>query len=196
VKYAEFQTRDHFTAEELLAFGHGRLIDDPPAGFRARLPLPPLLMLDRIVEIQRHGSKGRIVAEQDVRLDAWFFQCHFAGDPVQPGCLGLDAVWQLVGFFCVYSGGLGSGRALGVGEVEFNGQIRPRDSVVRHEIDVVRFSRVGTTGAAVAIADARVLVNGEPIYKIHRAKAGTFPDIDYADYPRDSLRGHGGRIDR
>jgi 3-hydroxyacyl-[acyl-carrier protein] dehydratase / trans-2-decenoyl-[acyl-carrier protein] isomerase len=196
VKYAEFQARDHFTAEELLAFGHGRLIEDPPPGFRARLPLPPMLMLDRILEIRRSGNRGRIVAEQDVRLDAWFFQCHFSGDPVQPGCLGLDAVWQLVGFFCVHSGGLGSGRALGVGEVEFAGQIRPRDSVVRHEIDVVRFSRVGATGAAIAIADARVLVDGDLIYTIHRAKAGTFPEIDYADYPLASPRSRGGRIDR
>jgi 3-hydroxyacyl-[acyl-carrier protein] dehydratase/trans-2-decenoyl-[acyl-carrier protein] isomerase len=176
LKYADFLARDHFTAEDLLAFGHGRLLEDPPEGFAARLPLPPLLMLDRILSIERSGTRGRIVAEQDVHRDAWFFQCHFAGDPVQPGCLGLDAVWQLTGFFCVWSGGLGVGRALGAGEVDFAGEILPRNTVVRHEVDVVRFSRVGATGACVAIADARVLVDGEPIYSVKRARAGTFPE--------------------
>ena len=111
--YTEFQERRSFAKRELLAFAHGRLIDDPPAGFEARLPLPPLLMLDRIVELGRDGARGRLVAERDVQLDDWFFQCHFQGDPVQPGCLGVDAVWQLLGFFCAWRGGLGTGRALG-----------------------------------------------------------------------------------
>ncbi len=196
MKYAEFQARDHFDAAELLAFSHGRLIEDPPAGFAARLPSPPFLMIDRILEISRSGPRGRIVAEQDVRLDAWFFQCHFVGDPVQPGCLGLDAIWQLTGFFCVYGGGLGAGRALGVGEVDFAGQIRPHDRVVRYEIDIVRFSRLPSTGAAIAISDATVQVDGDPIYGVKRARAGTFPDIDYADYPHASARAHGGRMER
>lgn len=193
MKYAEFLTRDRFDLADLLAFGHGTLVDDPPAGFRARLPVPPLLMLDRIVEIRRQGQRGRIVAEQQVRLDAWFFQCHFLGDPVQPGCLGLDAVWQLAGFFCVWAGGLGTGRALGVGEVEFSGQIRPRDALVRYELDIVRFSQRRDSGTAIAIADATVMVDGDPIYAIRRAKSGTFLDIDYPDYPHVSPRSHGGR---
>jgi len=196
MKYADFLARDHFTLEDLLAFGHGTLVDDPPEGFRAHLPVPPMLMLDRITEIRRQGNRGRIVAEQDVRLDAWFFQCHFLGDPVQPGCLGLDAVWQLTGFFCVWAGGLGTGRALGVGEVEFSGQIRPRDAVVRYELDVVRYSKLQASGASIAIADATVLVDGDPIYTIKRAKSGTFLEIDYPDYPRASERSRGGRMER
>jgi 3-hydroxyacyl-[acyl-carrier protein] dehydratase/trans-2-decenoyl-[acyl-carrier protein] isomerase len=196
VKYADFLARSSFSLEELLAFGHGSLVEDPPPGFRARLPVPPMLMIDRILEIRRDGHRGRVVAEQAVRLDAWFFQCHFLGDPVQPGCLGLDAVWQLVGFFCVWAGGLGAGRALGVGEVEFSGQIRPRDALVRYEVDVVRFSRLAASGAAIAVADASVLVDGEPIYAVKRARSGTFLDIDYPDYPNASERSRGGRIER
>jgi len=196
VKYADFLARSSFSLEDLLAFGHGSLVEDPPPGFRARLPVPPMLMVDRIVEIRRDGHRGRVVAEQEVRLDAWFFQCHFLGDPVQPGCLGLDAVWQLVGFFCVWAGGLGAGRALGVGEVEFSGQIRPRDALVRYELDVVRFSRLPASGAAIAIADARVLVDGDPIYTMKRAKSGTFLEIDYPDYPHASERSRGGRMER
>jgi 3-hydroxyacyl-[acyl-carrier protein] dehydratase/trans-2-decenoyl-[acyl-carrier protein] isomerase len=183
LKYNEFLARDHFGATELLALGHGTLVEDPPAGFRGRLPIPPMLMFDRIIEIRRDGHRGRIVAEQDVRLDAWFFQCHFLGDPVQPGCLGLDAVWQLVGFFCVWSGALGTGRALGVAEVEFSGEIRPHTAVVRYELDVLRFTRLPGSGGALAIADARVFADGKPIYTIKRAKSGTFPDIRYPDYP-------------
>ncbi len=196
MKYAEFLERDHFTFEELLAFSNSRLIEDPPPGFAARLPLPPMMMIDRIVEISRSGTRGRLVAEQDVRLDAWFFQCHFLGDPVQPGCLGLDAVWQLAGFFCAWSGGLGAGRALGVAEVDFAGQIRPRDGVVRHELDVVRVSRLASSGTCMVIADARVLVDGEQIYSIKRARAGTFPDIAYADYPLPSRHSRGGKAER
>jgi 3-hydroxyacyl-[acyl-carrier protein] dehydratase/trans-2-decenoyl-[acyl-carrier protein] isomerase len=128
VKYAEFQERASFSQDELLAFAHGRLIDDAPETFGARLPLPPMLMLDRITDISRRGARGRIVGERDVRLDDWFFQCHFLGDPVQPGCLGVDGVWQLLGFFCAWSGAQGAVRALGSGEVEYSGQIRPHDA--------------------------------------------------------------------
>ena len=91
MKYADFLARGHFEKPELLAFAHGRLVEDPPAGFATRLPLPPMLMIDRVLEISRSGSRGRIVAERDVNLDDWFFQSHFLGDPVQPGCLGSRA---------------------------------------------------------------------------------------------------------
>ena len=90
--YEEFKARDHFAQAELLAFAHGRLIKDPPPEFAARLPTPPLLMVDRVVEISAKGARGKLVAEQDIDLAAWYFQCHFSGDPVQPGCLGVDAV--------------------------------------------------------------------------------------------------------
>lgn len=193
MKYAEFRARDRFAAEELLAFAHGRLIEDPPQGFVVRLPLPPLLMLDRITEIRRSGSRGRIVAERDVRLDDWFFQCHFLGDPVQPGCLGVDGVWQALGFFCAWAGGAGSGRALGCGEVEFSGQIRPRDVCVRTEIDVRRYTQLEKAGVSMAIGDATLFVDGEPIYRVERARVGTFRDIEYPDYPLASPNARGGR---
>ncbi|HVH19673.1 MAG TPA: bifunctional 3-hydroxydecanoyl-ACP dehydratase/trans-2-decenoyl-ACP isomerase [Myxococcota bacterium] len=194
MKYAEFQARDHFAQDELLAFAHGRAIDDPPAGFGARLPMPPMLMLDRITEIRRDGSRGRVVGERDVRLDDWFFQCHFLGDPVQPGCLGVDGVWQLLGFFCAWAGGLGAGRALGCGEVDFSGQIRPRDGCVRTEVDVRRFTQLEKAGAAMVIGDATLSVNGEAIYRVERARVGTFQGIAYPDYPAASPNSRGGSM--
>lgn len=192
LSYEEFKARDRFDKEELLAMAYGRLISDPPPGFGARLPIPPMMMVDRIEEISADGRRGRIVAEQDVELDAWFFHCHFLGDPVQPGCLGVDAVWQLVGFYCAWRGALGTGRALGCQEVEFAGQIRPHDAVVRYEIDIARYQELATS--AVAIGDARVLVDGSEIYTIRRAKVGVFRDIDYPDYPWPSENSRGGRL--
>ena len=196
MRYEEFKGRSRFDQQELLAFAYGRAVDDPPEGFEAKLPLPPMLMVDRIEEIRRAGNKGRIVAERDVRLDDWFFQCHFMGDPVQPGCLGVDGVWQLIGFFCAWAGGLGTGRALGCGEVEFAGQIRPHDTLMRYEIDVVRYSELPASGAAIAIADATVAIDGDVIYTIQRAKVGIFRDIAYRDYPFPSERSRGGRMER
>ncbi len=192
--YDEFVQRDHFSREEVLAMAHGRLVEDPPEGFQTRLPLPPMLMADRIDHISGGGRTGRIVAERDVRLDDWFFQCHFLGDPVQPGCLGVDGVWQLLGFYCAWSGALGTGRALGCGEVEFAGQIRPHDGIVRYEVDIVRYQELRRSGSAIAIGDARVLVDDAPIYSIQRAKVGVFKEIDYPDYPWPSERARGGRM--
>ncbi len=194
MRYDEFRERGQFSQDELLALAYGRLIDDPPEGFKTRLPLPPMLMIDRIEEISRDGRRGRIIAERDIRRDDWFFQCHFMGDPVQPGCLGVDGVWQLIGFYCAWNGAIGTGRALGCSEVEFAGQIRPHDKVVRFEIDIVRYQDLPKSGSAVAIGDARVLVDGEHIYDIHRANVGVFRDIDYPDYPWPSLHSKGGRM--
>jgi len=194
VRYDEFRERSHLSEEEVLAFAHGRLIKNAPADFKGRLPTPPMLMVDRIEHLSRRGARGRIVAERDVRLDDWFFQCHFLGDPVQPGCLGVDGVWQLIGFYCCWNGALGTGRALGCSEVEFSGQIRPHDKVVRYEIDIVRYQDLPASGSAVAIGDATVLVDGEAIYEIKRAKVGVFRDIDYADYPFPSERSRGGKM--
>ena len=184
--YAEFRSRSSFTMVELLAFAHGTLVNAAPDGFRARLPAPPLLMLDRILEITRQGARGRIVAERDVRVDDWFFQCHFRGDPVQPGCLGVDAVWQLLGFYGAWSGGLGAGRALGCGEVEFAGQIRPHDHTVRYDVEILRCADLPKSGSMIIIGDATVAVDGEPIYTISRAKAGLFAELVYGDYPQPS----------
>jgi 3-hydroxyacyl-[acyl-carrier protein] dehydratase/trans-2-decenoyl-[acyl-carrier protein] isomerase len=195
IRYAEFLERTSLSQEELLALSQGNLVADPPEEF-VRLPAPPFLMLDRVVSIERAGPRGRIVAEQDIRLDQWFFQCHFRGDPVQPGCLGVDAVWQLVGLYCAAAGGPGSGRALGCKEVEFAGQIRPYNKVVRYEVDIRRFSMLKDSGSSVAIGTARVFVDGEHIYTVKDAKVGMFLGIAYPDYPAPSKNSVGGIMDR
>ena len=194
MRYDEFRARSSFSQEEILAFAHGRLLEDKPPEFKARFPLPPMLMVDRIDHISREGVRGRIVAERDIRLDDWFFQCHFLEDPVQPGWLGVDGVWQLIGCYCSWNGALGTGRALGCSEVDFFGQIRPHDKVVRYEIDIVRYQDLPQSGSAIAIGDADILVDGDSIYKIKRAKVGVFRDIDYNDYPWPSQRSRGGKM--
>jgi 3-hydroxyacyl-[acyl-carrier protein] dehydratase/trans-2-decenoyl-[acyl-carrier protein] isomerase len=196
VTYEEFRARTSFEADELLAYAEGRLVKDPPEHFDARLPAPPMLMIDRVLELTAEGSRGRIRAERDVKLDDWFFLCHFRGDPVQPGCLGLDGIWQLLGFYCCWRGGLGSGRALGCGEVDFFGQIRPHDRVVRYEIDVRRYTEIKHAGACMVVGDARLLVDDEEIYRVDRAKVGLFRDLAYRDYPLPSERSRGGRLER
>ncbi len=195
--YAEFLERSHFTKEELLASGRGKLVEDPPEGGIAPLPLPPFLMFDRVTKLERGNRSGLIIAEQDIRSDAWFFQCHFANDPVQPGCLGVDAIWQLLGFYCIASGAQGSGRALGTGSIDFQGQIRPYDQTVTYEVSVKRFSMLKESGASLVIGDARVLVDGVPIYTIERARVGVFRGIAYDDYPNHASRhARGGLIAR
>jgi len=194
--YEEFLKRDHFNFEELLAFAYGTLISDPPEHFDAKLPLPPFLMLDRILLIEGDGKKGKIIAEQDIRLNAWYFQCHFLHDPVQPGCLGVDAIWQLLGFFCVWSGSLGTGRALGCGEVSFNGQIRPFNKCARFEVDVRRYSRLKESGASIVIGDGRIYIDDELIATVGQARTGVFKDIAYKDYPLRSKCSVGGIMER
>jgi len=195
MRYAEFLERTTFSKEELLALSQGNLVDDAPPEL-VRLPAPPMLMIDRVVELVRDGSRGRIVGEQDIHLTDWFFHCHFRGDPVQPGCLGVDAVWQLIGLYCGAAGAPGSGRALGCKEVEFAGQIRPYNQVVRYEVDIRRFSMLKESGASVAIGSARVYVDGEHIYTVKDAKVGTFRGIAYPDYPARSANSVGGIMDR
>ena len=192
MKYTEFIEREQFTQEDLIAFAYGTLVDDPPTGFDARLPAPPFLMMDRILSCKSVGRQGFIVAEQDIRLDAWYFQCHMPGDPVQPGCLCVDAVWQLLGFYCVWRGALGAGRALGCGEVTFSGQIRPYNKCVRYEIEVRRFSQLKDSGASIAIGDGRVFVDNELIANVQQARTGIFGGIVYPDYPKKSLNSSGG----
>ena len=140
----------------------------------AKLPLPPMLMLDRISHIDVDGGehgKGHITAELDVKSDLWFFECHFKGDPVMPGCLGLDAMWQLVGFWLGWSGSPGRGRALGVGEVKFKGQVTQDVKKVRYEINLKRVIR---RSLVLGIADGKVFVDGELIYIAKDLKVGLF----------------------
>ncbi|MFP4193599.1 MAG: bifunctional 3-hydroxydecanoyl-ACP dehydratase/trans-2-decenoyl-ACP isomerase [Desulfosalsimonas sp.] len=183
MKYTEFLQQKSFEFDQLIAFSYGRLIEDPPAGFEARLPAPPFLMVDRILSIESSGNRGGIVAEQDIRLDAWYFQCHFPDDPVQPGCLGVDAVWQLLGFYGVWRGGIGAGRALGCEEVVFNGQIRPHNNVVRFEIEVVRFREMKTSGSCIVMANATIFADEKPVVTIKKARSGIFKGIAYKNYP-------------
>lgn len=166
--------KNHFDRDELLACGHGEMFG-PENG---RLPLPPMLMMDRITSITADGGpagKGQIVAEFDITPDLWFFQCHFEGDPVMPGCLGLDALWQLVGFFLCWKGNPGRGRALGVGEVKFFGQVLPTAKRVRYEIDM---KRVVERKLVMAIADGRVFVDDREIYTATDLRVGLFTSTD------------------
>lgn len=166
--------KNHFDRDELLACGHGEMFG-PENG---RLPLPPMLMMDRITSITADGGpagKGQIVAEFDINPDLWFFQCHFEGDPVMPGCLGLDALWQLVGFFLCWKGNPGRGRALGVGEVKFFGQVLPTAKRVRYEIDM---KRVVERKLVMAIADGRVFVDDREIYTATDLRVGLFTSTD------------------
>ena len=166
-----------FSNAQLLESGHGRLFGPG----NAQLPLPPMLMIDRIVSIDRDGGphgKGRLVAEFDIHPDLWFFKCHFEGDPVMPGCLGLDAMWQLVGFYLGWLGAPGRGRANGVGEVKFNGQVRPSAKVLRYEID---FKKVILRRLVLGIADGVTLMDGNPIYSAKDLRVGLFSPEQLAD---------------
>ncbi|MDB2447148.1 bifunctional 3-hydroxydecanoyl-ACP dehydratase/trans-2-decenoyl-ACP isomerase [bacterium] len=193
MKYNEFLDKTEFTKQEILAFSRQNLVEDPP-GLLPSLPTPPMLMLDRIIKVEHDGRKGRIVAEQDIRLDSWFFESHFRNDPVQPGCLGVDAVWQLLGFYCGVRGAQGTGRALGCKEVEFFGQIRPHNKVVTYDINVRRYTEI--QGCAMVVGTGKVFVDGEHIYTINDAKVGLFPDIQYADFPWNSEHSLGGVMER
>ena len=163
-----------YTLEELLACGRGEMFGPG----NAQLPSPPMLMFDRIIEINGTGGahgKGHLEAELDVRDDLWFFGCHFIGDPVMPGCLGLDAMWQLVGFFLGWSGAPGRGRALGVGEVKFTGQVTPKVTKVTYKIDL---KRVILRKLVMGVGDGVLLADGKPIYEAKDLRVGLFKPED------------------
>ena len=163
-----------FTREDLIACGHGQIFGPG----NARLPLPPMLMFDRITHIADTGGTrdhGEIIAELDIRPDLWFFDCHFETDPVMPGCLGLDAMWQLLGFFLGWMGGPGRGRALGVGEVKFVGQVTPQAKLVQYRLDL---KRVIMRKLYMGIADGTVLVDGREIYIASDLRVGLFTSTE------------------
>ena len=139
-----------------------------------QLPMPPMLMMDRVTEISDEGGengKGHVVAEFDIKPDLWFFECHFEGDPVMPGCLGLDALWQLTGFNLGWRGMTGRGRALGVGEVKFTGMVTPEIKLVKY---IVNFTRVIDRKLKLGMADGIMYADGEKIYSATNMKVGLF----------------------
>ena len=168
--------KDHYNKEELLACGRGEMFGPG----NAQLPVPSMLMMDRITSITKDGGlhgKGQVQAELDIDPSLWFFQCHFIGDPVMPGCLGLDAMWQLVGFYLGWSGAPGKGRALGVGEVKFTGQVTPKIKKVEYRIDL---KRVIIRKLVMGVGDGIMLADGKPIYEAKDLRVGLFDAKDLA----------------
>ena len=166
--------KSSYTYDELIACGHSELFGPG----NAQLPLPNMLMFDRITEINETGGangKGQIIAELDVNPELWFFGCHFEGDPVMPGCLGLDAMWQLVGFYLGWLGGPGHGRALGAGEVKFTGQVTDDVKLVTYKIDL---KRVIQRKLYMGIADASLEADGKEIYTAKNLKVGLFTSTE------------------
>ena len=169
------QKKNSFSYEELLSCGRGEMFGPG----NAQLPLPPMLMVDRIVAINEDGGaygQGQIIAELDIKPDLWFFGCHFEGDPVMPGCLGLDAMWQLVGFYLGWKGGLGRGRALGAGEVKFSGQVLPTGKKITYYIDL---KRVIMRKLVMGIADARMELDGREIYVANDLRVCLFTSTEH-----------------
>ena len=162
--------QNQFSYEELIQCAEGRLFGSG----NAQLPMPPMLMVDRITSITENGGiegKGQIIAEYDINPEHWFFGCHFVGDPVMPGCLGLDALWQLIGFYLGWRGGPGRGRALGVGEVKFSGQVTPQKKLVTYRIDM---KKVIMRRLYMGVADAVMEVDGEEFYAAKDLRVGLY----------------------
>ena len=159
-----------FSYEELLACGRGELFGMG----NAQLPMPPMLMFDRITEVTEDGGahgKGHVRAELDVRPDLWFFPCHFQGDPVMPGCLGLDALWQMTGFFLGWLGEPGKGRALGVGEVKLTGMVTPAVKKVTYEVEI---TRLVLRKLKMAVSNGIMKADGQTVYQVTDMKVGLF----------------------
>ena len=163
--------KNSYSYDELISCGEGKLFGEG----NAKLPLPPMLMFDRITKITKDAGefkKGFIKAELDIKDNLWFFDCHFKEDPVMPGCLGLDAMWQLVGFYLGWIGNPGKGRALGVGTVKFTGEVLKNIKLVKYEIDMKKIMSPG--GTTVGLANGIVLADGKKIYSADSLKVGLF----------------------
>ena len=163
--------KNSFNYDDLIQCGNGNLFGPG----NAKLPLPPMLMFDRISKINENDGefkKGSLSAELDVKKDLWFFDCHFKDDPVMPGCLGLDAMWQLVGFFLGWLGNPGKGRALGVGTVKFTGEVLQNIKLVKYEIDMKKIMSAG--GTTVGLANGVVYADDKKIYTAESLKVGLF----------------------
>ena len=163
--------KNSYSYNELIDCGNGKLFGEG----NAKLPLPPMLMFDRITSIVFEGgtfNKGNIKAELDIKNELWFFKCHFKDDPVMPGCLGLDAMWQLVGFYLGWLGEPGKGRALGVNEVKFTGEVLEKVKLATYDINMKRILK--KEGATVGLADGTLSADGKIIYKATNLKVGLF----------------------
>jgi 3-hydroxyacyl-[acyl-carrier protein] dehydratase/trans-2-decenoyl-[acyl-carrier protein] isomerase len=171
IKDLQIMKKNSYSYQDLITCGNGELFGPG----NAKLPLPPMLMFDRITEInENNGSfnKGSLKAELDIKDELWFFECHFKGDPVMPGCLGLDAMWQLVGFYLGWLGNPGKGRALGVGTVKFTGEVIKSVKNVRYEIDMKKIMSPG--GTTVGLANGLVFADDKKIYSAESLKVGLF----------------------
>ncbi|MAR51133.1 MAG: beta-hydroxydecanoyl-ACP dehydratase [Rhodobacteraceae bacterium] len=164
------QHPDSLSKEQLLECASGHMFGEG----NPQLPMPPMLMMDRVTEISSDNGmfdKGHVIAEFDIDPDLWFFKCHFPGDPVMPGCLGLDALWQLTGFNLGWRGMTGKGRALGVGEVKFTGMVTPKTKLVTYHVD---FTRVIDRRLKMGIANGKMFADGQEIYNTENMKVGLF----------------------
>ena len=171
LRVSKFMKKNSYSYDDLITCGNGKLFGPG----NAKLPLPPMLMFDRISEINEDSgtfSKGSLKAELDIKNDLWFFNCHFKEDPVMPGCLGLDAMWQLVGFYLGWLGNPGKGRALGVGTVKFTGEVLQSVKKVRYEIDMKKI--MSPSGTTVGLANGVVLADNKKIYSAENLKVGLF----------------------
>lgn len=170
----DFHTpKDYYAKDDLLASGRGGYFGPG----NAQLPAPPMLMMDRITEISLDGGefgKGHVAAELDITPDLWFFACHFVGDPVMPGCLGVDAMWQVIGYWLGWSNSAGKGRALGVGEVKFRGHVTPQTRLVRYEVDLRQVRR---GKLALAVANGRMFADGVCVYTASDLRVGMSADL-------------------
>jgi len=168
------ERKSSFTYDELIQCGNGELFGEG----NARLPIPPMLMMDRVIKIDAEGGefgKGIMIAELDIKPDLWFFDCHFPTDPVMPGCLGLDAMWQLIGFYLGWLGNPGRGRALGAGEVKFFGQVLPTAKKVTYKIEI---SRLIQRKLVMGVGNATMEVDGKEIYSAQDLKVGLFTSTE------------------
>jgi len=168
------ERQSSFTYEELIQCGNGELFGEG----NARLPIPPMLMMDRVIEMDAEGGefgKGLMIAELDINPDLWFFDCHFPTDPVMPGCLGLDAMWQLIGFYLGWLGNPGRGRALGAGEIKFFGQVLPTAKKVTYKIEI---SRLIQRKLVMGVGNATMEVDGKEIYSAKDLKVGLFTSTE------------------
>ena len=169
--YKNIKKKNSYSYEELLDCANGKLFGPG----NARLPSPPMLMFNRITNINDNSGKfkkGMIEAELDIKQNLWFFDCHFKDDPVMPGCLGLDAMWQLVGFFLGWTGEPGKGRALGVNSVKFTGEILKNITIAKYKVSIKRILK--KKGAVVGLADGLVLADNKAIYEAENLKVGLF----------------------